>query len=203
MVNKENLTRREILPFSTMSLAPETTQYPGVSWGPLFISVVSTNFRSLGACTGTGGPPGYIAEFIFTSAGFGGGFWTVEKWWLISVDMSPDLAASPGEPSHSACFTTVAPKTEEKRSRRKRMFLIPWFTTCNCAPVTIERSSSASTGAVHTWEKYLDWTFSRYLRSYDSGWKLPFGSSVSWKILGKEERCCKWMDKQLLLLPSK
>lgn len=151
-VNKEYLTRREILPFSTTSLAPETTQYPGVSCGPLVISVVSTNFRSFGAWTGTGGPPGYTAEFILTSAGRGGGFCTVVKWWLMSVEISPDLGASPGDPSHSGCLTNVAPKTVEKRSRKKRMLLNPWFSTCNCAPVTIDRSSSDSTGAVQTWE---------------------------------------------------
>eukprot|EP00268_Persea_americana_P033049 TRINITY_DN3272_c0_g2_i1.p1 TRINITY_DN3272_c0_g2~~TRINITY_DN3272_c0_g2_i1.p1 ORF type:complete len:116 (-),score=18.66 TRINITY_DN3272_c0_g2_i1:1714-2061(-) len=90
-VKREYFTLREILPLSTTSFAPDTTQYPGMSCGPLVISVVSTNFSSLGAWTGTGGPPGYTAELMFTSFGRGGGFRPCVKWPLINNEMIPDF----------------------------------------------------------------------------------------------------------------
>lgn len=158
--NREYLTRIDILPLSTTSLAPDTTQYPGTSCGPLIISMVSTNLRSFCVCAGIGGPSGYKAELMLTSDGLGGGFCPVEKWLLIILEIIPDFWAIAGEPSHSGFFTTVARVTVEKCKRIKRTLFMPDSLTSRWAPVTIERSSSDSTGAVHICEKLFHWTFS-------------------------------------------
>ncbi|GER47269.1 pathogenesis-related thaumatin superfamily protein [Striga asiatica] len=199
----EYLTRIEIFPRSTTSLAPDTTQYPGASCGPRIISVTSTNLSSFEACAGAGGPPGYTAELTFTSAGKGCffWFWGDVKWVLMSVEMRPDLRVRPGDPSHSGYLTATAPATVEKRRRRKSTFLKPCSPTCSWAPVTMERSSSDSTGAVHTWEKLFHCTFSKYLRSW--GWAGGQRQSASWKIEGREERCWRWIARRLPRLPSR
>lgn len=56
IVNNEYFALIEILPPSTQSFAPVTTQYPGGSSGPLTISCVSTKLSIFGVFLGTGGP---------------------------------------------------------------------------------------------------------------------------------------------------
>lgn len=162
--NSEYLTRRYIFPFCAESLAPDTTQYPGVSSGPLIISVMSTYFWSLGVCTGAGNAAEYVVEPMVTSPGFG---WPLCPFFGIKAKTPLDLLLKPPrleDWSHSGGFWRVAPITLEKRSRKRRHF----FSTCNWAPVTMERLSSDSTGAVQTYEKQLHFTFLWKLQLYES-----------------------------------
>jgi hypothetical protein len=76
------------------------------------------------------------------------------------VDIIPDFWFKAGEPSHSDLLRVVVPMTLENWSRKNKTFFKPDSPTSNCAPVTIERSSSDSTGAVQIWEKLFHFTFS-------------------------------------------
>jgi hypothetical protein len=76
------------------------------------------------------------------------------------VDIIPDFWFKAGEPSHSDVVKDVAPITLENWSRKNRTFFKPDSPTSNSAPVTIERSSSDSTGAVQICEKLFHFNFS-------------------------------------------
>jgi len=165
VANSEYLTLIEILPLSTQSLAPVTTQYPGRSSGPLTISFVSTKFDIFGALDGKGGPPGKTAEFRFTFTGFSGGFNPALNLVLINIEKTPDFLDKAEGPSHSD-LRSLADATIEKPSLRNRTFFIPTTFTSNQAIVTIEAVSSMraplySTGAVQTCENMLHRTGSK------------------------------------------
>lgn len=153
-LKSEYLTLRYIFPFWTESLAPETTQYPGVFSGPLIISLVSTYPRSLGLCTGGGKAKEYWVVSIVSSPGIG---WPFCPSWKKNGDMLPYLKLNWSrleDWSHSGGFFKVAPMTLENRSRKSRHL----FSTCNWAPVTMERVSSDSTGEVQTYDKQFHLT---------------------------------------------
>lgn len=167
MVNNEYFTLTLIIPFSTQSFAPVTTQYPGEASGPLTISFVSTKCDIFGALAGEGGPPGYTAEFKSNFSGsFRGGWFRAElKGVVINIDINPDFFDVAVGPSHSD-LRMMAEATVENPSLRKRTFFKPMPFTSNQALVTIEAESSNrapwySTGAVHMWENMLHLTGSK------------------------------------------
>ncbi|TQD88169.1 hypothetical protein C1H46_026230 [Malus baccata] len=145
IVNNEYFTFTEIRPPSTQSLAPVTTQYPGVSSGPLNVSLVSTNVAIFGALLG--------------------GFNAVLNLVLIKVEMNPDFREVVEGPSHSD-LRIFADATVENPSLKNKTFLIPMALASNQAFVTIDAESSMqaplySTGAVHTCENMLHLTGSK------------------------------------------
>lgn len=142
-VSREYFALIEILPASTQSLAPVTTQYPGCSSGPLTTSFMSTRLSNFGL-TGGDGPVGYTAEFIsILDCGFvvaGLGLKPVLSLVLI-IEKIPDLREFAERLSQHDLRVT-AEASSEKPSLKKRTFLIPIPLTSNQASVTIEAVSS-------------------------------------------------------------
>lgn len=191
------MTRNTILPFSTPSFAPVTSQCPGKSCGPFNISDGSTILAS-------------FPDWPDTSSFFS----SVE----LDVD-GPPGSSLPVEATGVWSQTDrliVQPGTLEKSSLRCKTFFDPKFQTPSWAPVTMwtpERSpmwvSVYSIGEVLTWEKFFHLIGSNQRLSCSSGpchFGAPIGmweSQCGCRILGRETKCCKWIERRFCLLPSK
>lgn len=100
----------------------------------------------------------------------------------------------------------------EKPSLRKRTRLRPTFWTSSQALVTTEAEGESMedevcwTEAVQTWESRAHFMGTKKGRGSSKGGLSVVDetcSSEKWKASGLVERCCRWMARQLLRLPSR
>lgn len=192
--------RKTILPLSTPSFAPVTNQWPGISWGPLDISVKSTIFASFPALV-------ELSSFLSSEV------------LVLEDDEAPsDLNGVAGVEGlwSQTDRRIVQPGTFENRSFKYSTFLAPKSQTPSCAPVTMwtpDKSpmlaSVYSMGAVLTCEKFFHLIGSNHLLSCSSG-PCHFGAPMAtcesqwgWRIFGRDTRCWRWIASRFCLQPSR
>lgn len=136
--NNANFTCKPILPPSFTSLAPITSQCPGVSCGPRTTSAVSTNLHSFADRRDEGGPSGYTPELSTACACF---WWSVTVFWVnVNVVLrfvrKLDLWPVSGAADHS--FLRMEQWGMWVKCRRRWRTVLGHFPLLiSCTPVTI------------------------------------------------------------------